>query len=159
MGNTYNKVPLYFFSRSLTSRRTPNPNAWKRPTVTTVLRGIFVWPWKMVSVRVRYLFYQPMDEKIKTWPLSFLAKENSNGEKALFDWPIMLQFDVKAKYRLISRKFSGIKFFHLSVRLTEQKPCAFGSVQIALFLFCSRVFTSRSYENRSIIETFFETYM
>ena len=24
---------------------------------------------KMVSVSVRYLFYQPMDEKIKTWTL------------------------------------------------------------------------------------------
>ena len=112
----------------------------------------------MVSVRVRYLFYQPMEEKIKTWPLSYLAKENPNGEKVLFDWPIVLLYDVKAKSRLISRKFSGIKFFHLSVCLTNQKPCAFGSVQIALFLFCSRVFTSRSYGNRSIIETFFETY-
>ena len=43
-------------------------------------------------------------------------------EKALFDWPIMLQYDIKAKYRLISRKFSGMKFFHPSVRLTKQKP-------------------------------------
>ena len=35
---------------------------------------------------VRYLFYQPiMDEKIKTWPLRFPAKENPNIEKALFD--------------------------------------------------------------------------
>ena len=41
----------------------------------------------MVSVSVRYLFYQPMDEKIKTWPLRFPAKENPNMEKALFDWP------------------------------------------------------------------------
>ena len=32
-------------------------------------------------------------------------------EKALFDWPILLQCDVKAKYRLISRKVSGMKFF------------------------------------------------
>ena len=47
---------------------------------------IFVWPWKMVSVSVRYLLYQPMDEKINTWPLRFPAKENM--EKALFDWPI-----------------------------------------------------------------------
>ena len=35
---------------------------------------------KMVSVSVCYLFYQPMDEKIKTWPLRFPAKENPNGE-------------------------------------------------------------------------------
>ena len=52
-----------------------------------------------------------MDENIKTWPLRFPAKENPNMEKALFDWPIVLQYDVKAKYRLISRKFSGMKYF------------------------------------------------
>ena len=69
----------------------------------------------MVSVSVRYLFYQPMDEKIKTWPLQFLAKENPNMKKELFDWPIVLQYDVKAKYQLISRKFSAMKFFHPSV--------------------------------------------
>ena len=81
----------------------------------------------MVSVRVRYLFYQPMDEKIKTWPVCFPAKENPNMEKALFDWPIVSQYDVKAKYRLICRKFSGMKFFHPSVRLTNRKPRAFMS--------------------------------
>ena len=65
----------------------------------------------LTSVSVRYLIYQPMDEKIKTWLLRFLAKENPNMDKALFDWPIVLQYDVKVKYRLISRKFSGMKFF------------------------------------------------
>ena len=90
-----------------------------------------------------------MDEKIKTWPLRFPAIENSNMEKALFDWPIVLQYDVKAKYRLISRKFTGMKFFHPSVRLTNQKLRAFVSVR-SLFLFCSRVIISRSYQNRSI---------
>ena len=35
-----------------------------------------------------------------------------NLEKALFNWPIVLQYDLKLKYRLISRKFSGVKFFH-----------------------------------------------
>ena len=69
------------------------------------VRTIFIWPWKMVSVSVRYLFYQPSDEKIKTGTLRFPAKENPNMEKALFNWPIVLQYDVKAKYRLISRKF------------------------------------------------------
>ena len=43
----------------------------------------------------------------------------------LIDWPIVLQHDVKAKYRLVSKKFSGMKFFHPSVRLTNQKPRAF----------------------------------
>ena len=36
-------------------------------------------------ISVRYLFYQPMDEKIKTWPFRFAAKENLNMDKALFD--------------------------------------------------------------------------
>ena len=70
------------------------------------------------TLSVRYLFYQPSDEKIKTWPLRFPAKENPNMEKASFDCPIVLQYDVKAKYRLISRKFSG-----------NPKPRAFVSVQ------------------------------
>ena len=70
-----------------------------------------------------------MDEKIKTWTLRFPAKENPNMEKALFDWLIVLQYDVKTKYQLISRNFSGMKFFHLSVRLTNQKPRAFVSVR------------------------------
>ena len=93
----------------------------------------------MVSVSVRYLFYQPMDEKNKTWTLRFPAKENPNMEKALFDWPIVLQYDVKTKYRLIPRKFSCMKVFHPSVRLTHQKPRAIVAVrytnQIALFPF------------------------
>ena len=62
------------------------------------------------SVNVRYLFYQPLDEKIKTWPLRFSAKK-PNLEKALFDYPILLQYDVNAKYPLISRKLSGMKFY------------------------------------------------
>ena len=75
----------------------------------------------MVSVSVPYLFYQPMDEKIKTWPLPFPAKDPKHGEDILRL--------AKAKYRLISRKLSGIKFFHPSVRLTNQKPRAFVSVR------------------------------
>ena len=83
----------------------------------------------MVSVSVPYLFYQPMDEKIKTWSLRFPAKYEHDMEKALFDWPIVLQYDVKAKYRWISKKFSGMKFSHPSVRLTNQNPRAFVFVQ------------------------------
>ena len=49
----------------------------------------------MVSVSVRYLCYQTVDEKIKTWPLRFPAKENPNMEKALFEWSIVLQYDAK----------------------------------------------------------------
>ena len=70
-----------------------------------------------------------MDKKIKIRPLRFPAKENPNMEEALFDWPTVLQYDVKVKFRLISRKFSGMKFFHPSVRSTKQKPRVFVSVR------------------------------
>ena len=115
----------------------------------------------MLSVSVRYLFYQPTDEGMKRSKHGlFVFKENPNMEKALFDWLIVLQYDVKAKYRLISRKFLGMTFFHPSVRLTNQKPHAFVSVRYQsnrsisvrlLLLFCSRVFISMSYENRSTV--------
>ena len=54
----------------------------------------------MVSVSVRYLFDQPMDEKMKTRPLRFPAKENPNidGEGIVRLADRLLQYDVKAKY-------------------------------------------------------------
>ena len=75
----------------------------------------------MVSISVRYLFYQPMDEKIKTWPLRFPTKENFNMEKALFDWPMVLQYNVKARYRLISRKFFAHEVFSPERLLNQPK--------------------------------------
>ena len=75
----------------------------------------------MFSVSVRSLLHQPMDEKFKTWTLCFPAKENPNMEKALFDWPIVLQYDVKAKYRLISRKFFGHEVFSAERSLRQPK--------------------------------------
>ena len=83
-----------------------------------------------------------MDKKIKPWTLRFSAKENPNMEKSLFDWPVVLQYDVKAKYRLISRKFSGMKFFskatRVCIRSIKQSNRSI-SVRL-LFLFSLRVF-------------------
>ena len=87
----------------------------------------------MVSVSVRFLFYQPIDKKIKTWSLRFPAKENPNMEKVLFDRPIVLQYDVKAKYQLISRKFSGVTFVHPGRSLVRAFSCQ-GHTKIALSL-------------------------
>ena len=39
-----------------------------------------------------------MDGKIKTWPLRFPAKENPNVEKALLDWPIVLESKVSIDF-------------------------------------------------------------
>ena len=118
----------------------------------------------MVSVSVRYLFYQPMDKKTKTWPLCFPAKENPNMEKALFDWLMVLQYDVKAKYRLISRKPFEHDVFPRERSLIQPKAtrvciCSINqsdrSISVRLlFLFCSRVFISRSYENRTNRQTY-----
>ena len=104
-------------------------------------------------------FYQPMDEKIKTWILRFPAKENPNMEKALFDWLIVLQCDVAANYRLISRKLFGHEVFSAERSLNQQKATRVcirsmnqsnRSISVRLlFLFCSRVFISRLYENSS----------
>ena len=98
-----------------------------------------------------------MDEKIKTWTLRFPAKENPNMERALFDWLILLQYDVKA----ISRKFFGHEVFSAERSLNQPKATRVcirsinqsnRSIFVRLFLFCSRVFISRSYKNRSIPE-------
>ena len=72
---------------------------------------------------------------------SFSAKENPNKEKALFDWPIVLQYDVKVKYRLI---FSGMKFFYPSVCIRSINQTNRSISVCLLFLFCSHVFISRS---------------
>ena len=84
----------------------------------------------------------------------FLAKENPNMEKALFDWPIVLQYDVKAKYRLISITFFGHEDFSAERFLNQPKATRVcirsinqsnRSIYVRLlFLFCSRVLISRS---------------
>ena len=43
---------------------------------------------------------------------SSFSRQNPNMDRPLFDWPVVLQYDVKAKYRFIFRKLSGMKFFH-----------------------------------------------
>ena len=82
-------------------------------------------------------------------------------EKALFDWPVVLQYDVKAKYWLISRKFSK-KFLSPEPSLNHPKVTRVCISSInqsnrsifvrSLFLFCSGVFISRSYKNRSDVK-------
>ena len=70
-----------------------------------------------ISQCVLSVFYQPMDKKIKTWTLSFPAKENPNMEKALLNWPIVSQYDIKA----ISRKFFVHEVFSTEHSLNQPK--------------------------------------
>ena len=101
-----------------------------------------------------------MNEEIKTGTLRFPAKENPYMEMALFNCPIELPYDVKSKYWLISGKFSGMKIFSPKRSLNQPKAtcvCIHSinqsnhSISICLlFLFCSRVYISRSFKNCSI---------
>ena len=89
-----------------------------------------------------------MDEKIETWTLRFPAKENPYMGRALFDWSIVLRYNVKAKYRLISRMFLGHEVFSAERSLDQPKATrvCFRSINQwnrsisvrLLFLFCSR---------------------
>ena len=92
-----------------------------------------------------------MDENLKTWTLRFPAKENPNMLKALFDWPIVLQYDVNVKYRVLchevfspARSLNQPKATHVCIRSINQSNRSI-SVPL-LFLFRSRVYISRSYE-------------
>ena len=89
----------------------------------------------------------------------FLQKKTLlNMRKALFDWSIMLQHDVNAKYGLISRTFLGLKVFSpecLSNQPKATRVCVHlinqsnRSISIYLFLFCLSFFISRSSQNCS----------
>ena len=50
-----------------------------------------------------------MDEKIKTSLHCFPAKEKCNMKKALFDWPIVLQYEVNNHVCKISEHVLSIK--------------------------------------------------
>ena len=112
----------------------------ERNHVLSFVRAIFVWPWKMVSVKCS-LFLLSANGWIRsnTGTLRSPAKENPSMEKPLFDWPIVLQYDVKSNSDWFLQRSSGMTFFQPSVRLTNQKPRAFASVrqtnQIAIFPF------------------------
>ena len=57
------------------------------------------------------LFVSSVNEwKDQIMASSFSTKEKPNMEEGLFDWPIVLQYDVKAKYRLILESFQAWSF-------------------------------------------------
>ena len=121
-------------------------------------RAIFVWPWKMVSVSVRYLFYQPMNEKIKTWTLRFPAKKTliwrshcsisqsccSMKSKRSIGWFL----ESSRAWSFFSRAFAQPTKSHVRLYPFDKpiKSLYFRSFVVSV---CSRVFISRSYESRS----------
>jgi len=86
--------------------------------------------WPCIGIKNQYKDkFSANGWKDQNMDFSFSSQRKPYMEKPLFDWPIVLQYDVKVKYRLISRKFWGMTFFYPSVRLANQKPCAFVSVR------------------------------
>ena len=101
-----------------------------------------------------------MNEKVKTWPLHFPTKGNPNMEKALLEWLIMLQYHIKAIQVLVDfQQVLGHEVFSAECSLNQPKAtriciCSINqsicSISILLlFLYCSPIFISRSYINRS----------
>ena len=121
--------------------------------VYVTLREIFVWPWKIVSVSVRHLFYQPMDEKIKRGLFLFLQKKTLIWRRHCLIGQSCCNMTSMQSMDWFLECSQAWRFFHLSVRLTNQKPRVFVSminqsnlsISMYLFLFCFSFFISRSY--------------
>ena len=122
-------------------------------------RAIFVWPGRIVSVSVRYLFYQAIAEKIKTWPLRFPTKETHIWRRHSSTGQSCYSMTSKRSIDWFLQSSSGMKFFSATRSLNQPKAkprtfCIrstnqsnrFISVRL-FFLSCSRVFISRSHEN------------
>ena len=86
------------------------------------IRAIFMWPCKMVSVICSLYVLSANGWKDQNMDSSFSRWRNPNMENALFDWPILLQYAVKANYRWISRKFFGHEVFSPERLLNQPKP-------------------------------------
>ena len=97
-----------------------------KPSILSI-RAIFLWPWKTVSVSVRYLFYQPVDGKIKAWTLRFLAKEKPNMRKHCSIGQSFCSMTSKRSigWFLENSQAYNYEVFSRRVRLTNQKSRAF----------------------------------
>ena len=128
-------VQSYFFAHLtysfVWSSRIPSEKicVQTKPSILSI-RAIFLWPWKTVSVSVRYLFYQPVDGKIKAWTLRFLAKEKPNMRKHCSIGQSFCSMTSKRSigWFLENSQAYNYEVFSPSVRLTNQKPRAFVSV-------------------------------
>ena len=76
----------------------------------------------MVLVNVCYLFYQPVDEKIKTWTLRFSAKKTLIWRRHYSTGPSCWSMTSKRSLDWFLESSSGKKFFHPSVTNNQPKP-------------------------------------
>ena len=96
----------------------------------------------MFSVSVRYLLYQPVDEKIKTWPLRFPAKKTLVWRRHCSIGQSCCSMTSKRSIYAFLRVL-GHEIFSPERRLTNQKPRALNMYpfdkKIKSFYFCSFV--------------------
>ena len=112
----------------------------------------------MVSVSVRHLFYQPIGEKIKTWTLRFPAKETLIWRcivRLANRVAVWRQSEVSVDFQKVLGRPRAWSFFTRAfAQPTKSHARCIHSINQSIsvrlmFLFCARVFISRSYENRS----------
>ena len=94
-----------------------------------LIGAIFVWPWKMVSVSVCYLFYKPMDERSKHGLFVFPPKETLIWRKHCSIGQLCYSMMSKQSISWFLESSWTWSFFHPSIRLTDQKPHVFVSIR------------------------------
>ena len=113
----------------------------------------------MVWVSVSYLFYQPINEKIKTWTLCCPSKKTLIWRRHCSIGQSCCNMTSKRSIGWFLEKFFGLEVFLPEGLLNQPKATRVcirsinqsnRSISVRLlFLFCSRVIILRSYENRS----------
>ena len=118
------------------------------------IRATFVWPWKMVSVSVRYLFYQPMNRNIKHGLFVFPPKKPLIWRRRCSIGQSSYSMTSIGSIDWFLESSRAKKLFQPSILLTTQKPSTRVFIRAMnwsnrsiyvhlLFLFCSRVFHSK----------------
>ena len=86
------------------------------------IRATFVWPWKMVSVSVRYLFYQPMNRNIKHGLFVFPPKKPLIWRRRCSIGQSSYSMTSKGSIDWFLESSRAKKLFQPSILLTTQKP-------------------------------------
>ena len=103
------------------------------------VRAIFEWPWKMVSVSVRYCFISQWMKRSKHRLFVFPPKKTLTWRRHCSIGQSCCSMTSKRSTHWFLESSRAWSFFHPRIRLTNQNPRAFVSVrwtnQIALFPF------------------------
>ena len=96
--------------------------AKERCSFLLVLREIFVWPWKMVSLSVRYLFISQWMKRSKHGLFVFPPKKTLIWRRHCSIGQSCCSMTSKQSIDWFLESSWARSFFHPSVRLTSQRP-------------------------------------